>query len=371
MAFAWSLPSTLLNALTVQPERVLLIRPSALGDVCRTVPVLASLRRAWPRARIDWMVQKGFEGAVEAHPDLLANGGGVVEFDRKRFGRWFSPAAQGELLAWLRGLRRARYDVVIDAQGLLRSGLLARATGAPVRVGYADAREGGWVGYTHRVKVPGDGHTVDAMLALLPAVGVEPVKDLRLHADAAELAAVDAAPGFGGKRFAVLAPTSRWPSKQWSDERFVEVGRDLLDNRGFEHIVIVGGPHEARQVPALCAWAESDRANVTNMIGVTSVACLMAVVARSALLIGSDSAAVHMAVGFNRPCVALYGPTDVARVGPATGGVTNTAPVVVVQRLNPGESLRVGGHKDAEPGRTLMSRITTGDVIDAACCATR
>lgn len=352
-----------------QPERVLLIRPSALGDVCRSVPVLASLRRAWPGARIDWVVQRGFEGAVEAHPDLIANGGGVVTFDRKRYGKWASPRAQGELLEWVQGLRRARYGVVIDAQGLLRSGLITRATGAPARVGFADAREGGWMGYNRRVTVPDAMHTVDRMLALLPAVGVEGVKDLRLHAKGEDLAAVDAAPGFGGRRYAVIAPTSRWASKQWEDARYVEVGRDLLA-RGFEHVVIVGGPGEASQVPALCAWAETEL-RVTNLIGATSVARLMAVIARCSLLIGSDSAAVHMAVGFDRPCVALYGPTDVARVGPATGGVTNTATTIVLQRLNPGEKLEAGGHKDPEPGRTLMSRITTGDVIDAACCATR
>lgn len=351
-----------------QPERVLLIRPSALGDVCRTVPLLASLRKAWPSARIDWLVQKGFEGAIDAHPDLLARGGRPVLFDRKRYGQWHSPAAQAELLGWLRELRRQRYDVVIDAQGLLRSGLFARATGAPVRVGFADAREGGWIGYTHKVAAAHTLHTVDQMLALLPSVGVTPIKDLRLYARPDERAASTAA--IGECRYAVLAPTSRWPGKQWPDDRYVQVGRELL-TRGFDRVVIVGGPGEAEQVPALCAWAATEPARVLNLIGQTSVPRLMATIAGSSLLIGSDSAAVHMAVGFARPTVALYGPTDTTRVGPATGGVTLAAPVIVLQRLNPGEAVVPGSHKQPEPGRTMMSRITTGDVIDAACCATR
>ena len=327
--------------------------------------MLASLRRAWPDARIDWLVQKGFEGAIEAHPALTANGGGAVLFDRKRFGRWHSPSAQGGLLEWLKTLRTKRYDVVIDAQGLLRSGLITRAAGAPVRVGFADAREGGWLGYTHRVKAPKRMHTVDRMLALLPSIGVEPVKDLRLYAASEEIAAVELdVPG----RFAVLAPTSRWPGKQWPDERYVEVGRDLLERRGFDRLVIVGGAGEQSQVPTLAAWGASQGGRVLDLIGKTSVSRLMALVARCGLLVGSDSAAVHIAVGFGRPCVALYGPTDTATVGPATEGVTRAAPVVVVQRVRPGEPL---GHKTPEPGRTYMSRITTGDVIDAACCATR
>ncbi|HYD00581.1 MAG TPA: glycosyltransferase family 9 protein [Phycisphaerales bacterium] len=347
------------------PQRVLLVRPSALGDVARTVPVLASLRRAWPLARIDWLVQKGFEGAVEAHPALAGNGGGVVPFDRKRYGRWTSPGSLAALMSFARSLRAERYDVVIDAQGLLRSGLLTRATRARVRVGFADAREGGWIGYSRRVRVERSVHTVDRMLALLPAIGVEPVKDLRLYARVEELSAVD---GEIGGRFAVLAPTSRWPGKQWPAERYVEVGAALLDRSGFERVVIVGGRGEEEQVASLVEWGRERGARVVNLIGRTSVARLMAVVARCGLLVGSDSAALHMAVGFGRPCVALYGPTDLAKVGPATGGVTPAAPVVVLQRVAPGEPL---GHKTPEPGRTYMSRITTGDVIDAACCATR
>lgn len=327
--------------------------------------MLASLRKAWPDARIDWLVQKGFEGAVAAHPALTANGGGVVLFDRKRFGRWHSPRAQMDLLGWLRALRNNRYDVVIDAQGLLRSGLITRFTGAPVRVGFADAREGGSVGYTHRVQVPQRMHTVDRMLALLPAIGVEPVKDLRLYTAPDELAAAEHEVGAG--RYAVIAPTSRWPGKQWPDDRYIDVGRSLLET-GFDKLVLVGGPGEGEQVPALTAWGSQQGGRVVDLIGKTSVASLMAVIARSSLLIGSDSAALHMAVGFARPCVALYGPTDVAAVGPATGGVTPAAPVIVLQRVSADEPL---GHKTTEPGRTYMSRITTGDVIDAACCATR
>ncbi|HZW05579.1 MAG TPA: glycosyltransferase family 9 protein [Phycisphaerales bacterium] len=348
------------------PERVLLIRPSALGDVARTVPVLASLRKAWPRARIDWLVQKGFEGAVEAHPALTASGGRVIEFDRKRYGRWTSPGSLAALMVFAKSLRAERYDVVIDAQGLLRSGLLTRATRARVRVGFADAREGGWIGYTRRVRVQKPAHTVDRMLALLPAVGVEPVKDLRLYARPEELAEVDRS--LGGSPFAVLAPTSRWPAKQWPPERYIDVAKALLERGAIERVVIVGGRGEEGQVASLTEWGGAQGGRVVNLIGHTSVARLMATVARCGLLIGSDSAAVHMAVGFGRPCVALYGPTDVAKVGPATGGVTPAAPVIVLQRVGAGEPL---GHKTPEPGRTYMSRITTGDVVDAACCATR
>ena len=120
------------------PRRILLIRPSALGDVCRTVPVLVSLKRAFPGAEVDWLVQDSFAAAVAHHPDL----NGVVPFPRAALARWFSrPAVFRRAVEFLVDLGRRRYDMVIDCQGLLRSGLFTLATRAPVRVGYANAEE--------------------------------------------------------------------------------------------------------------------------------------------------------------------------------------------------------------------------------------
>ena len=100
--------------------RVLIIRPSALGDVARSVPVLATLRRAMPNARIDWLVHEGFADAIRHHPAL----DGVLPFPRKHFGAlWRRPAAALDAAAWAADLRGRRYDIVFDFQGLARSGL--------------------------------------------------------------------------------------------------------------------------------------------------------------------------------------------------------------------------------------------------------
>ncbi|MFG0285385.1 MAG: glycosyltransferase family 9 protein, partial [Phycisphaerales bacterium JB039] len=151
-----------------EPERILLIRPSALGDVARSVPVLATLRTAYPGARIDWLVQDAFADVVRGLPALT----GVVPFPRNRFR---GPLAVPRLLRWLPVLRPARYTLAIDAQGLARSGAMALATGAHRRLGHADAREGAWLAYTNRVR-PGPAiHTVDRMLTLTGALGLQPV----------------------------------------------------------------------------------------------------------------------------------------------------------------------------------------------------
>ena len=109
------------------PRRILIVRPSALGDVCRTVPVLASLRRAFPRACIDWLVQAQFAQAIAAHPAL----DGIVTFPRSQLAQWWhNPIVGFEMIRWFTSLARSGYELVVDCQALGRSGLITRITGA-------------------------------------------------------------------------------------------------------------------------------------------------------------------------------------------------------------------------------------------------
>lgn len=334
------------------PERILIIRPSALGDVCRTVPVLVTLKRAWPGARIDWMVQDSFAAAIEAHPDL----GRVVPFPRAGLANWWrSPAAFAALVRWLGSLRRERYDVVLDCQGLLRSGLFALATGAARRIGYANAEEIGWIGLNERIDAPMSEHTVDRMLRLASAAtGGESVRDMRLYTAAAEREAVAADARLGGKRYAVIAPTSRWPGKLWPAERYAEVARLLLAEGRAEAVAVVGAKSERMQIGPLLELASRD-SRVVDLVGTTSIARLLAVIEASSLVIANDSAAVHMAVGFDRPIVAIYGPTDVSRVGPYGRAES------VVQVVREGD---VFDHKDEARGREMMARVTVEMVVE-------
>jgi lipopolysaccharide heptosyltransferase I len=342
--------------------RILLVRPSALGDVCRSVPVLASLRRAFPDAVIDWLVQDSFADAVRHHPALDA----VVPFPRGDLG---VSSRRGNLLPTLRWMNaalrpRPHYDLVIDAQGLFRSGLFAWWTGARNRVGYRNAEEMGGLFLNRAVRVPRSWHAVDRMLALTPLAGAEALRDMRLYPDPDELAWVDRQPWASpseqphAARFAVLAPTSRWPGKQWPAERFAELARRLLA-RGLPAVVIVGGPDERAQITPLLEWASAEP-RALDLVGATSIARLMAVIARSSLVVANDSAALHMAVGFDRPLVALFGPTRVGLVGPYRRDAD------VIQHARPGDRF---DHKDAETGRAMMERIAVEEVV--AACLTR
>lgn len=335
------------------PARILLIRPSALGDVCRTVPVLAALSRRFPAASIDWLVNDAFAAAVAAHPALRR----VVAFPRRRFGAWWrSPATASELRRWLGELCRERYDLVLDCQGLARSGFFAWCTRAPRRVGYANAEELGWLGLNERVRAPMELHAVDRMMRVagLACGGDAGPPDMRLYTPAEDAASLD--PRLHAGRYALLAPTSRWDGKRWPMDRFAALASRLLDEGGVERVAFVGASGEREQCAPLSELAARDT-RVVDLVGRTSVGGLMAVVERAAIVIANDSAALHMAVGFDRPLVALFGPTRIERVGPYRRERD------VIQKIEPGERLE---HKDEAAGRRLMERISVGEVAEAA-----
>jgi len=342
---------------TARPNRILMIRPSALGDVCKSVPALVSLRRAFPDAVIDWLVQDSFAPAIAAHPALS----GVVPFSRKGLGGSMSRLNPGPSLEWMNELRGRKYDLVFDMQGLARSGLFAFATRAPRRVGFANARELGWLGYTERHLVGLELHSVDRMLEMLKLAGVPPVAEMKLYTPEADRAAFLASDSGSGslahQRYVLIAPTSRWVGKRWPCERFAELARDLLMMTGLaaiDRVVVVGSASEREQCGALLELGRSEP-RVLELLGKTSVGGLMALVESASLVVANDSAALHMAVGFDRSLVALYGPTWVDTVGPY-GRKAN-----VVQHVGPEEAL---DHKNDAAGRAMMDRISVGEVFE-------
>ena len=330
------------------PGRVLLIRPSALGDVCRTVPCLASLRRAFPDAAIDWLVNDAFVPAVAHHPALTH----PVPFDRGAFGQGLRRLDLKPARSLLSTLKTPAYDLVFDLQGLARSGFFSWATRAARRVGFANAREMGWLGYTEKHPVDPGLHTVDRMLRLLELAGVRPLLDMRLYTAPADREVL-ARHGLTGRRFAVLAPTSRWPGKRWPAERFAALIPRALE-ADLDAVVLVGSRSEREQCAPLLALAGTPR--VVDCIGATSVGELMALVEASCLVVANDSAALHMAVGFDRPIVALFGPTRVELVGPYRREAD------VLQHTRPGDRFE---HKDEAAGRAMMERLSLEEVAAA------
>lgn len=315
------------------------------------MPVLASLRAAWPSATIDWIVQAEFAPAVASHPAVDE----VIPFHRERWRSWWRrPGAFVEAIGWLRGLRRRRYDIVIDCQGLSRSALMTLATGAKRRVGHRDARELGWLAYNQRVTHARETHTVDRMLELVEACGIPSIPDMRLYLDEddrAWWAARRATLGLIEAPYVVLAPTSRWRSKRWPVERWPDLV-ESLQAVGFSRCLAIGAPGEQEQVAPLAAMD-----GVTSLVGETSISQTMAVIAEAGLVIANDSAPLHMAVGFDRPCVGLFGPTDPAIVGPY-GRLDS-----VIRSTRSAKDASVH-YRDKRPRTDLMQRITTAQILE-------
>jgi lipopolysaccharide heptosyltransferase I len=295
-------------SLAAPPRNILIIKPSAIGDLVHALPVLPLLARRWPEARISWLVNSDFADLLEGHP-LLAE---VIRFERRRFGQgWRNPLSLLGLWRFTRGLRRRRFDLVIDLQGLLRSGWLAWRSGAPARIGFAEARELAPMFYTHRVAADARAeHAVDRYLKVAAALGcnTEPV-EFPFAITAEDRAAIGrlldgSLPA--GRRIAVLLPGANWPTKRWPAERFAAIA-ELLRRRMDLEPVIAGGAKDAAlaaKIPGL------------NLVGRTSLRQLVALLERADLVVANDSGPMHIAAALGRPLVAAYGPTNPASTGP-------------------------------------------------------
>ena len=302
-----------------QPDRVLIVKPSALGDVVTAVPVLRGLRRRFPEAHLAWLAAETCAPVIAHDRDLDE----VVIFERRRLGRAWRSARSAALLAKLLGrLRRGGYDWVIDLQGLLRSALLGAATVAPLRAGFADAREGAPALYTHRIRV-GPAHTVERNIELAGALGIDARADdmtLQVAPEGRRFAA-DLSGRLGGSGFCVCVPPTRWPTKRYPVRHWAKVVSALA---GDLPVVLLGAGGDRE----LCrAVAEAAANGVTDLSGQTTIEQMVGVIAASAGVVCSDSAAKFIAPAVGVGVVALIGPTRVDRTGPYPRGRAVVAPV--------------------------------------------
>jgi heptosyltransferase-1 len=285
------------------PSRILIIKPSAIGDVVHALPVLNLLRKKWPASHISWLVTPGCAGLLDGHPQLNE----VIRFDRRKLGNSWRDLASAVALHDLgRELQSKKFDLVIDLQGLMRSGLLGFRTGAAVRVGSTRDREFGWMFQTHLAPVDRDGHAVDRYLAVADYLGLgrSPV-DFVFPTDDADRAA--AAPLLPDGPFAVLLPGTNWVTKRWPAEKFAALVRPLRERFGLA--TVVAGSADDSKLAAMIPGA-------VDLTGRTPLRQLVAVLEKASLVIANDTGPMHIAAALGRPLVAVYGPTDPAQTGP-------------------------------------------------------
>ena len=299
-----------------QFQRILLIKPSSLGDIIHAMPVLAGLRHRYPDAHIAWLAGSPYVELLGAQPALTE----AIPFDRRRYGRvGRSLGVSMGFARFLGHLRRRRFDLVVDLQGLFRSGFLAWASGAPVRLGFANARELGAIFYTHRIPVPaGVCHAADQNYLVADALGFGDVeKDFSLHVSEAvgqRVSAALAQSGVGGRAYAVLVPGTRWQTKIWPADRFAGLA-DLIHERLGLAVVLIGAPSEVE----LCGQVQRHaRSGLVSLAGGTALPELVGLIQKAKVMVCNDSGPMHVAAAVGCPLVALFGPTNPARTGPHT-----------------------------------------------------
>jgi heptosyltransferase I len=296
-------------------QRILLVKPSSLGDIIHALPVLHCLRKRYPDAKIDWLIGSAFASVLEGINDLSER----IVFDRKKFSRvGLSLQPTSDFVRFITDLRRRKYELVIDLQGLFRSGFLARAAGAAVRVGFADAREGAAFFYTHKIAPsPTDMHAVDRNLRVGQLFGFvpEPVTfDFALDDGLREdVAAILRKQGIHDPdTFVAIAPGARWETKAWPAASFVRTIESLGESDPLQ-VVLLGGKEDVElceQIAAQC------RNQVISLAGQTSIRQMIALLERASVVLCHDSAPMHVAAALGRPLVCLTGPTNPARTGP-------------------------------------------------------
>ena len=275
------------------PARILIIKPSALGDVVHTLPVLRLLRKRFPSATIDWVISAPLAPLLEGHPDLQD----PIPLHR-------SPAG---FVSVAREIRRRGYDLVLDLQGLLRSGVLARATGSATRVGFAAAREFASLAYTH--KVPPQlhpRHAVERYLDMAEFIGCGrgPVEFVFASTAADHEWAKTQTHSLG--KFAVLAPGTNWPSKRWPIEHFAQLAQ-ILRERGMS-VVVVGSSDAVELAPQI----KPD----LNLAARTSLKQLVEIIGLAEVVVANDSGPMHIAAALGTPLVVPFGPTNPTLTGP-------------------------------------------------------
>jgi len=325
------------------PQRILVILLGAIGDVTRALPLLARLRRAYPQAHIAWAVEPAAAALLDYHPALDE----ILLYQRSRGSQTFLP--------FLRTVRNHHFDLVLDLQRHLKSGLVSLWSRAPVRLGFhrSNTKEGNWLFNTHTIEaVPDFSLKLAQYLKFADALGLpdDGVRfDLRLRPQ--EEQKVETLLAGTIRPFATFFLGSRWPSRFWFPQATAEVAQVLQQEYGMG-IVLVGGPSEvafAQQVNEAMGTA------VTNLSGKTSLRDLIGVFSRARFALGPDSGPMHIAAATDIPVISLWGATSPLRSAPwgskafVIRGEAACSPCYV---------------RRCPIGRACMRRITPGQVLE-------
>lgn len=333
-----------------EPRRILIIKPSALGDIILALPALSALKRSFPGAKISWFVRPEFAPLITGHPYISD----IILFDRKQLAKWWcSPDSFKSLWSLIKQLRAGKFDLVFDFQGLFRTGFFSWVTGCKRRFGMAGAKELAHLFYTDKISQDASSvHLVDYYLKMVASAGAKKGEaEFRLPEDVGAAEKIDKllkSQGVNAK-YAVIVPGAARPNKRWPIERFAELAGKISERFGLS-IVATGSQGEREYIEAIGK-------RVINLAGKTAVRELIPLMKRASLVVSNDTGPGHIAAALGVPMVMIFGPTNPARV------CSYKRPECVVA-IEPNER---GMNADSYDPRHDITHITVEQVFETAC----
>ena len=297
-------------------RRILIVKPSSMGDIMHTFRAVQLLAETYPKAVFDWVVNPEFEDLLGYSPVAIAD---IIHFQRKRLGKVLTFMA--EIFPLINALRRYRYDLVIDFQGLLRSALLTWITRHKHSAGFAEPREPAARHWYHRsVSVPDTAvHAVERNLALAgfycdqtqltqPFHLPHNERNLRRAYRKLEHRKIDP-----DKGLVAIFPGARWASKTFPPQLFANLINALHDKFPEVSFLVMGSISENAAASAVLKQTGS---YVHNLVGATRIGEMVELIRLSQLVIANDSGPLHIADTMEVPAIGFFGATDPAKTGP-------------------------------------------------------
>ena len=287
------------------PKTILVLLHGSIGDVTRALPLASQLRRRFPRARLAWAVEPASLPLVE-HCRSVDE---VIIFDRRRWWRSLGP--------FLRKIRSRRFDLVLDLQRHLKSGVISRWTGAPYRLGFhrSDSKEFNWLFNNHFVPAVGDEvPKIEHYMKFAEHLGIgvlQPIEwEIGLTPQDA-LSVKEYVQKIGGD-FAVLFAGARWESKQWFPSQIATCAAEIQRRHNLS--VVLLGSREDERLASAAELAGAGR--VHNWVGRTTPREAAGIISQARVCVGPDTGLMHLSAAVGTPIVSLWGATNPSRTGP-------------------------------------------------------
>lgn len=305
-------------------KKILIIKPSSMGDVIHALPVAHAIKRVYPDSKIGWVIQAGLESFLESDPsidEIIRISIPSTSDPHAGKSAYFSAALAtlGEMLRLRKHFATNRYDIALDLHASFRSGLISKTNPGCLKYGLSDAKELNTYFQDYLIEAdPFKPHAVDKNLACLSKFEIEESSEdffVSISPEEIEIAErfLDSLKLPTGMALVYANPAARWKTKMWTVESWARLTEMMIDK--LNAVVLFGGGRSDRpHIDAILSGINLEHAH--NIAGKLKPIQSAAIQTKCAAYVGVDSGPMHVAAFLGLPVIALFGPTDPAKVGP-------------------------------------------------------